>query len=285
MLDIPMRSRDPLDRQSISSLNQIRVQAPLSSQYIQNINRPVFSENTNVTQNSRPKNTDFSNTVNVASNTVHSAHSENLDAADSRNNFNTPVTPSVQAVPQFKHTVQKGQKVALNLSGNFQQINACLGWNIKNPDCDVDVSAFLLDSNGKVPDDNWFVFYGQKQSPDGSTVLSLTHGADREAVSIDFSRLHPSVSKIVFVLTINEAQKNNLNFSMIDNAYIRILNSATNEELVSFCMDEYYSNVTSMMIGEIYRYHDTWKFNAIGNGVARDLAGLCELYGVQVENS
>ena len=46
-------------------------------------------------------------------------------------------------------------------------------------------------------------------------------------------------------------------------------------------MDEYYSNVTSMMIGEIYLYHGTWKFNAVGNGVARDLAGLCELYGVQ----
>lgn len=47
-------------------------------------------------------------------------------------------------------------------------------------------------------------------------------------------------------------------------------------------MDEYYSNVTSMMIGEVYRHNGIWKFNAIGNGVTRDLAGLCELYGVQV---
>ena len=47
-------------------------------------------------------------------------------------------------------------------------------------------------------------------------------------------------------------------------------------------MDEYYSNVTSMMIGELYQHNGAWKFTAIGNGVAKDLAGLCEYYGVQV---
>ena len=69
---------------------------------------------------------------------------------------------------------------------------------------------------------------------------------------------------------------------MLKDAYIRIIDPLTNKELVSFMMDEYYNNVTSMMIGEVYRYNNTWKFNAIGNGVARDLAGLCEFYGVQV---
>ena len=60
------------------------------------------------------------------------------------------------------------------------------------------------------------------------------------------------------------------------------ITDTSDTELVSFKMDEYYSNVTSMMIGEVYRHNGIWKFNAIGNGVTRDLAGLCELYGVQV---
>ncbi|MBR4224336.1 MAG: TerD family protein, partial [Oscillospiraceae bacterium] len=94
--------------------------------------------------------------------------------------------------------------------------------------------------------------------------------------------LSPNVTKIVFVLTINEAVENRLDFSMIKDAYVRIMDSS-GRELASFMMDEYYSNVTSMMIGEIYKHNDTWKFNAIGNGVARDLAGLCEFYGVEVE--
>ena len=68
---------------------------------------------------------------------------------------------------------------------------------------------------------------------------------------------------------------------MLKDAYVRIMDRSGNE-LVSFMMTEYYNNVISMMIGELYQHNGTWKFNAIGNGVARDLAGLCELYGVQV---
>ena len=176
---------------------------------------------------------------------------------------------------------QKGQKTPLENSGKLTSIKACLGWNVKNPACDVDVSAFLLGSSGKVIGDSWFVFYGQTESPDHSTVFHADGGADREIISVDFTRLDPSVARIVFVLTINEAFEKNLNFGMLEDAYIRIMDPA-GTELVSFKMDEYYTNVTSMMIGELYLHNGAWKFNAIGNGVAKDLAGLCGLYGVQV---
>jgi tellurium resistance protein TerD len=185
-------------------------------------------------------------------------------------------------VPQLNNIVRKGQKVPLENTGNLSRINACLGWNIKNPACDVDVSAFLLSAN-KVISDDWFVFYGHPNSPDSSTAISSDNGTDRQIVSIDFTKLDERVEKIVFVLTINEALEKRLNFSMIQDAYVRILDADTRSELVSFMMDEYYDNVTSMMIGEVYKYNGAWKFNAIGNGVARDLAGLCELYGVQVD--
>ena len=69
---------------------------------------------------------------------------------------------------------------------------------------------------------------------------------------------------------------------MLKDAYIRILQEDNQTELVSFKMTEYYTNVISMMIGEVYRHNGEWKFYAVGNGVARDLAGLCGLYGVQV---
>lgn len=184
--------------------------------------------------------------------------------------------------PVQKKPVQKGQKVPLDLAAPLSKISARLGWNVTNAGCDVDVSAFLLNDSGKVIGDAWFVFYGQESSPDGSTRFMADGGTDREIVSIDFTRLSPDVSRIVFVLTINEALERGLNFSMISDAYIRIMDDRTNEEIASFKMDEYYANVTSMMIGEIYRHRGSWKFNAIGNGVARDLAGLCELYGVQV---
>lgn len=185
-------------------------------------------------------------------------------------------------IPSLKKPIQKGQKVVLENGIRLSKIEARLGWNVKNSACDVDVSAFLLNNTGKVIGDTWFVFYGQDTSPDKSTIFSVEQGQDREIISIDFTKLNPAVTKIVFVLTINEALERRLNFSMLRDAYIRIIDTETNSELVSFKMEEYYSNVTSMMIGEIYQHNGAWKFSAVGNGVARDLAGLCELYGVQV---
>ena len=166
-------------------------------------------------------------------------------------------------------------------TGAPNAVDACFGWNVKDTRCDVDVSAFLLGPDGKVIGDSWFVFYGQTLSPDQSTKFVDSGSVDREMIQIDLKRLNPQVKKIVFVLTINDALTDKLHFGMLKDAYVRILDKS-GKELVSFMMTEYYDNVISMMIGEIYQHNGAWKFNAIGNGVAKDLAGLCELYGVQV---
>lgn len=184
--------------------------------------------------------------------------------------------------------LKKGQKV--NLAGNtgltLNNIRVGLGWDIVNQACDLDASAFMLGDNGKVIGDDWFVFYGQTVSPDNSIKHSGdSNGAgagDDEIIDITLSAVNPSVKKIVFVVTINEALERGLNFSMVSNAYVRVTDSTSGQELVRFSLTDYYSNVTSMMVGEIYNHNGVWKFNAIGNGVAKDLAGLCEMYGVNV---
>lgn len=188
--------------------------------------------------------------------------------------------PVSKPIPALQHPAQKGQKVALSATP-LDGVNACFGWNTTDARCDVDVSAFLLGADGKVIGDDWFVFYGQELSPDQSTKFVANSAADREVIQIDLKKLNPQVQKIVFVLTINDALTNRLHFGMLKDAYVRIMDQSGNE-LVSFMMTEYYNNVISMMIGELYQHNGAWKFNAIGNGVARDLAGLCELYGVQV---
>lgn len=258
MISVPMKTTGAVNKQTVMAINNIKFQGPMSSRNIQSIN----SAKTNVTPT-------------VESNHAHTS-AGNINSPDINNN-----TITVKPIPPLVKQVQKGQKVAIETQARITAIQAKLGWNVTNPDCDVDVSAFLLNNTGKVIGDSWFVFYGQESSPDGSTIFSASQGQDRETISVDFTKLNPNVSKIVFVLTINEALEKHLNFSMLKDAYIRIMD-ASNNELVSFKMEEYYSNVTSMMIGEIYQHNGTWKFNAIGNGVARDLAGLCELYGVRV---
>jgi len=264
MINISMNSGAPIDRQSISSLNNKKVQGAQTRQTISSINRNTGNG------------CSFGNAS--ANHTPTSGSSYNNSSSSATP---TPPAPSNKPTPPLLRMVQKGQKVPLTGITAQSKVKVCLGWNTTNGMCDVDVSAFLLNATGRVIGDDWFVFYGQTTSPDNSTAFFMDNGADREYITIDFARLNPNVTKIVFVLTINEALEKNLNFSMLKDAYIRILDSGTNQEYSSFKMTDYYSNVTSMMIGEIYLHNNSWKFNAIGNGVARDLAGLCDLYGVQ----
>lgn len=200
--------------------------------------------------------------------------------AGQQNTASTPGMPAARPVPALANKVQKGQKTLLCAAAP-NAVDVCFGWNVTDARCDVDVSAFLLGADGKVIGDSWFVFYGQTVSPDQSTRFVTGGSADREMIQIDFRQLNPQVKKIVFVLTINDALEKRLHFGMLKDAYVRIMDPS-GRELVSFLMTEYYSNVISMMIGELYLHNGAWKFNAVGNGVARDLAGLCELYGVQV---
>ena len=184
--------------------------------------------------------------------------------------------------------LKKGQKFGLaGANGSaLSNIKVALGWDITNQQCDLDSSAFMLGADGRVLGDDWFVFYGSTTSPDGSVRHSGdSQGAgdnDDEVINVDLQRVNQQVEKIVFVVTINEALELGLNFSMVANAYIRIVNADNNQELARFDLTNYYSNVTSMMVGELYRRNGEWKFNPIGDGVSADLVGLCERYGVNV---
>ena len=94
--------------------------------------------------------------------------------------------------PQLKNPLQKGQKTPL--PPDKRQILACFGWNTGKQDCDIDVSAFLLDESGVVPDERWFVFYGQPSSPDSSvSIRTGSDGGDREVIAIDLQKLRPPV--------------------------------------------------------------------------------------------
>lgn len=184
--------------------------------------------------------------------------------------------------------LKKGQKTSLTkMNPNLTEVDVCLGWSILNQACDLDASAFMLSANNRVIGDDWFVFYGQPASPDGSIVH---HGdsrdgaayGDDEIINIKLNRVNPQVQKIAFVVTINEALERGLNFSMVKDAYVRVVDKSTGKELVKFNLTEYYSNVTSMVVCELYKHNGEFRLNPVGDGVAKDLAGLCEMYGVNV---
>ena len=178
----------------------------------------------------------------------------------------------------------KGQKIPMTGSG---RIKIGLGWDVNDSRCDLDASAFMLDKNGRSVGDEWFIFYGQDTSPDNSVkykTFDIGVACEDDAeLTVDLNAVSPNVEKILIAITIYEASANRLNFGMVSNVYARIIDADTNKETSRFVQDECYSNVTALVLGELYRYKGAWKFNAVGSGVARDLAEFCGMYGVVLE--
>lgn len=181
--------------------------------------------------------------------------------------------------------LSKGSRLDLTKSNpGLDRILVGLGWDLGGTGFDLDVEAFGLNSNGKVVSPAYITFYNQPLSPCGA----IKHNGDNrtgvgdgddETLSIQLSKVSPDVQKIVFVVTINEAMAKNQNFGQVNNAYIRIVDEATVQQVCRFDLTEDYSTSISLIVGEVYRNGSDWKFNAVGTGSTADLGGLCSQYG------
>lgn len=245
---------------------------------IPNITSPTYDKSSVTQLNKAPK-------APYSKQTVSQINNSSSKKATAQNQPSPTVQTSsvpVMKIPTLNHLLSKGQKTGIG--AGIQKVRACFGWNVTDQRCDIDASAFLLGANDKVPDDSWFVFYSQPRSPDNSTVFSVNESlTDRETIFVDLTKVNQGIKKIVLVLTINEAFEHNLNFSMVKDTYIRLLDDKTGQEILSYKLEENYPNVTSMTVAEIYLHNGTWKMNPVGNGIHEDLAGQCAKYGVQIE--
>jgi tellurium resistance protein TerD len=190
-------------------------------------------------------------------------------------------------------SLSKGQKVSLTKSNpGLKNIMVGLGWDVNQFDTggefDLDAAAFMLGENGKVSKSEDFVFYGNLKDPSGS-VQSMGDNrtgegeGDDEQIKVNLATVPANVSKIAFTCTIYEAEARRQNFGQVNNAFIRLCNEDTGEELVRYDLTEDFSIETAVVLGELYRNGSEWKFNAIGSGYQGGLAALCGSFGVDVE--
>ncbi len=179
-------------------------------------------------------------------------------------------------------SLQKGQKVSLSKENkNLSVVVIGLGWDEaprqkkgffapKPQPIDCDASALLL-KNGKLISKDDIVFFGNLQHKSGTIKhmgdnLTGAGEGDDEQIVVDLSSVPNDYDKIVIVVNIYEAFKRNQNFGMIQNAFIRIVDGKTNQEMCKYNLTEDYSGMTAMIFGEVYRHNGEWKFNAIGQG-------------------
>ena len=106
---------------------------------------------------------------------------------------------------------------------------------------------------------------------------------DDEQIKIDLSKIPANITKNAFTVTIYDAEARRQNFGQVSNAFVRIFNEVTGEEILRYDLGEDFSIETAVVFGELYKNGDEWKFNAIGSGYQGGLAALCNSYGVDVE--
>lgn len=188
-------------------------------------------------------------------------------------------------------SLQKGGNLSLSKTDpGLNKVLIGLGWDARATDgaeFDIDASAFLVNSSGKVRSDADFIYYNQLKSQDGSVEhigdnRTGEGDGDDESIKVDLSKIAADIDKIVVTVTIHNAEQHQQNFGQVSNAFIRIVNEETNVEVVRFDLAEDASTEVAMIFGELYRHNDEWKFRAVGQGFAGGLAALCNHFGINI---
>ena len=183
--------------------------------------------------------------------------------------------------------LEKGQRISMDKG--LSLVGVGLGWDPNEGtgyDFDLDASAFMLGSNGKIPKDEFFVFYNNQKSPDGSVEsmgdnldgTGTEEGEDDETIKIDLTKVDSQIQEIVFTATIYKAAERRQNFGQVHNSYIRIYDAKTGIDIARYDLDEDFSVETAVEFGRLYRHNGEWKFEAIGNGNKGGMESLVNKY-------
>lgn len=184
--------------------------------------------------------------------------------------------------------LEKGQRFNLSKSEpGLEELVVGLGWDVNLTDtgneADLDSSVFMLGSNGKIPTEEYFVFYNNLRSPDnavqheGDNRTGVGEGDD-ETIKVQLTKVNPEVQDIVIVVTIHDADSRRQNFGQIRNAYIRIYDNKDQREILRYDLEEDYSVETAMEFGRIYKKNNEWRFQAVGTGYKTGLQGFVDQY-------
>lgn len=190
--------------------------------------------------------------------------------------------------------LSKGQRVSLDKSMKMALVG--LGWDTNKYDggfdFDLDAAAFLLGENGKVLKDDDFIFYNNLDGRNGAVVhtgdnLTGAGDGDDEVIIINFEKMPDEIKKIAITVTIHEADVRKQNFGQVSNSYIRVAkmndeNDTNGEEVLRYDLVEDFSIETAIVVCEIYKHGNDWKFSAVGAGYQGGLSALCRSFGVNV---
>lgn len=188
--------------------------------------------------------------------------------------------------------LSKGQRIDLTKENPaLNNILVGLGWDVKafdgGQEFDLDASAFLLNEQGKAPQDLDFIFYNNLVSTCGSVEHTGDNrtgegDGDDEQIKVHLNKVPSNIHRIAITVTIHDAENRHQNFGQVENAFVRLVDEDTGQEILRFDLGEDFSIETAIVFCELYRHGNEWKFNAVGSGYQGGLASLVNAYGLSV---
>lgn len=189
----------------------------------------------------------------------------------------------------------KGQRISLTKEEpNLKQIMCGLGWDVASKSgsffgggkqFDLDSSVICLDGDKKLTDVKNIIYFGNLRHSSSAIVhqgdnLTGAGEGDDEVINIDLPLIPPSIVYLVFAINIYKCKNRRQDFSMVDNAFVRLVNRTNNKELARYNLSgAEYRDMTGMILAEVYRHNDEWKMAAVGNGFkVATLADIAKLY-------
>ena len=188
-------------------------------------------------------------------------------------------------------SLSKGGNVSLSKEApGLTAVNVGLGWDVNTfsgGEFDLDASAIVVNGAGKALSDGHFVFFNNLRSADGSVEhtgdnLTGEGEGDDEVIKVNLAGVPAEGDRVVFAVSIYDADNRKQNFGAVRNAFIRVVNQADNAEIARYDLTEDASVETAMVFGEVYRAGAEWKFKAVGQGYASGLRGIASDFGVNV---
>ncbi len=188
-------------------------------------------------------------------------------------------------------SLSKGGNLSLSKEApGMKNLLIGLGWDVRATDgasFDLDASLFMVKDDGKVRNENDFIFYNQKISSCGS-VKHLGDNrtgegtGDDEVIEVELNKVPAEIKKLVVAVTIHEAEERSQNFGMVSSAFIRVVNKDNNTEIGRYDLSEDASLNRAIIFGEVYRHNNEWKFKAIGQGFEGGLGPLSRSFGIEI---
>lgn len=182
-------------------------------------------------------------------------------------------------------SLQKGNSVNLSKKEpGLKKIMIGLGWEFRtSSQVDLDASVFMLNAVGKVPQDEYFVFYNNLRSPDGAVQHTGDNRTgvgddDDEMILANLSLVQTAITDLVFIVSIHEAFQRRHSFGLLKDAYIRLVDVESKREILRYDLDAEFTAYTDVEFGRLQRVNDEWYFRASGLGGTLGLQGYVDKY-------